>query len=80
MDRLLGIDDLHAEGRGEVPLAGSGRSEQVDCIATVNEAELGQGKDAATVEGWMEGEVEAGQSLSRWSSAQAGRARSPGTA
>ena len=38
------------QGGGQVALADPGRAEQVDGLAAVDEAELGQGEDAVAVE------------------------------
>lgn len=44
-------------------LAGAGRSEKVDDLAALDEAELGECQDAVAVERGLEGEVEAGERL-----------------
>lgn len=63
VDALSGLDGFDAEGRGEMLLAGSGRAEEMDGFAPIDEAELGQREDAVAVEGWLKGKVEAGQRL-----------------
>ena len=50
IDALMGLDGGDPQGDGQVALADPGRAEQVDGLATVDEAELGQGEDAVAVE------------------------------
>ena len=46
-------------------LAGAGRAEEVNDLAAVDEAKLGERQDAVAVERGLEGEVEAGERLDR---------------
>ena len=59
VDALSGFDGGDAEGGREVELSGSGRSEEVDGLASPDEVELGQGGDSLAVERGLECEVEA---------------------
>ena len=54
----MGLDGVHPQGDGQVALADAGRAEQVDSLAAVDEAELGQGEDTIAVETGLEAEVE----------------------
>ena len=54
IDALMGLDGVHTQGDGQVALADAGRAEQVDSLAAVDEAELGQGEDAVAVETGLE--------------------------
>ena len=63
IDALMGLDGVHPQGDGQVALADPGRAEQVDGLATVDEAEFGQGEDAIAVETGLEAEVEGLQGL-----------------
>ena len=47
---LMGLDGGDPQGDGQVALADPGRAEQVDGLATVDEAELGQGEDTIAVD------------------------------
>jgi hypothetical protein len=60
-----------------VAFAGSWRSEEVDDLATGDEAELGERQDAITVERWLEGEVEAGEGFDGSEAAHAQRGLDP---
>ena len=50
IDALMGLDGGDPQGDGQVAFADPGRAEQVDGLATVDEAELGQGEDTIAVE------------------------------
>ena len=50
VNTFAGLDGVHPQGDGQVALADPGRAEQVDGLATVDEAELGQGEDTIAVE------------------------------
>ena len=63
IDALMGLDGGDPQGDGQMALADPGRAEQVDGLATVDEAELGQGEDAVAVEAGLEAEVEGLQGL-----------------
>ena len=59
VDAFSGFDGGDAQGFGEMGLAGSGRSEEVDGFASPDEVELGQRGDSLPVERGLECEVEA---------------------
>ena len=50
IDALMGLDGGDPQGDGQVTFTDAGRAEQVDGLASVDEAELGQGEDAVAVE------------------------------
>lgn len=63
VDALPSLDGLDAECSCKVALACSRRSEEVDGLVALDEAELSKREDAIPVERRLEGEVEAGQGL-----------------
>ena len=65
VDAPCGADRRHAQGGGEVALAGAGRAQEVHDLGPGDEVELGEGQDPAAIEGGLEGEVEALERLGR---------------
>ena len=65
VDAASGADRLHAQGDGEVGLAGAGLADEVDHFVAIDELQLRQGEDAVAVQRRLEREVEAADGLDR---------------
>ena len=65
VDTPAGPDGLDTEGGGQMGLAGSRGTQQVDHLAPFDEGQPGQRHDPFPVEGGLEGEVEAFECLQR---------------
>jgi hypothetical protein len=63
VDASSGLDCLDRERRGQMALAGAGRTEEMHYLGAVDEGELGECEDTLPVERGLKGEVEAGERL-----------------
>ena len=61
VDALSSFYGFDSERRGKMTLAGSRWAEEMHGLVSFDEAKLGQGEDAISVEGRLEGEVETGK-------------------
>lgn len=63
VDTSAGFDGFDRERRGEMALAGSGRTKEMHHFGSVDEGEFGEREDALPVERGLEREVKAGERL-----------------